>query len=47
VDVGGVFRTPDFDAPGALNGTATSVTIPANTLQPNSNYVTTLSFYRL
>jgi len=46
VDVGGVFRTPDFDAPGALNGTATSVTIPANTLQPNSNYVTTLSFYR-
>lgn len=46
VDIGDVFRTPDFDAPGALIGTATSVTIPANTLQPNSNYVATVSFYR-
>lgn len=46
VDVGGVFRTPDFDAAGALNGTATSVTIPANTLEPNSNYVATVGFYR-
>jgi methionine-rich copper-binding protein CopC len=46
VEVGGVFQTPDFDATGALNGTATSVTIPANTLQPNSNYVATVGFYR-
>ena len=31
----GVFKTPEFGQPGALAGSATSVTIPANTLPAN------------
>ncbi len=39
-DVSGniIFRTPEPGAPGALTGTNTSVTIPANTLIPGRNY---------
>jgi hypothetical protein len=45
-DAGGreVFSTPIFGQPGALNGGATSVTIPANTLQSGQSYLATLSF---
>lgn len=46
VSIGQSFQTPDAGAPGALNGAATSVTIPANTLQPGSNYSASISFYR-
>ena len=46
VSIGDVFDTPDFGTPGALNGTATSVTIPAGTLQPNSGYSSSVTFYR-
>ncbi|MGO8931987.1 MAG: Ig-like domain-containing protein [Limisphaerales bacterium] len=33
-----VWKSPEPGAAGALNGTATSVAIPANSLQPNSTY---------
>ncbi len=46
VSVGNVFKTPDAGKPGALSGTATSVVIPAGTLQAGSNYNTTIGFYR-
>ena len=46
VSIGDTFETPAAGLPGALNGTATSVTIPAGTLQPNSNYTANLTFYR-
>ena len=46
VAIGDTFETPDAGAPGALNGTTTSVTIPAGTLQPNSNYTANITFYR-
>jgi hypothetical protein len=46
VTIGSVFRTPDAGTAGALNGTATSVLIPAGTLQPNSSYDSTIGFYR-
>ncbi|HMJ92431.1 MAG TPA: Ig-like domain-containing protein [Candidatus Acidoferrum sp.] len=46
VSVGEAFRSPDFGAPGALNGTATAITIPAGTLQSNSNYNATVSFFQ-
>jgi hypothetical protein len=42
-----VWQTADPGAVGALSGTATSVTIPANTLQPNSNYTATVTFYHM
>jgi hypothetical protein len=42
---GGVFHTPTLGVPGALNGTATSVTIPAATLQPNHDYPGAVTFY--
>jgi hypothetical protein len=44
-EVLGVFQTPDFGQPGALNGTNTSFTIPAGTLQPGTNYSAALGFY--
>jgi hypothetical protein len=46
VTIGTVFKTPDPGTPGALSGTATSVMIPAGTLQPNSSYESILGFYR-
>ena len=45
VAVGNAWSTAAPGAPGALSGTATSVTIPANTLQPSSNYTATVAFY--
>jgi len=45
---GGIlFQTPNPGTAGALNGTATSVLIPANTLQPGSSYTAEVGFYRL
>jgi len=46
VSIGETFQSPDAGNPGALNGTATSFTIPAGTLQAGSNYSTTISFFR-
>ena len=45
VDITGVFSSPQFYASNALNGTATSILIPANTLQASSNYDATVGFY--
>jgi hypothetical protein len=42
---GGVFQTPALGMAGALNGTATSVVIPAGTFQPNQQYSGCVSFY--
>jgi hypothetical protein len=47
VAIGESFSSTNAGSPGALNGTATSITIPAGTLQPNSNYDSTLSFFRV
>ena len=47
VEVGTDFKTPETPGQGRLNGTATSVVIPANTLRPNSNYTATIYFERL
>ncbi|MCX8157220.1 MAG: Ig-like domain-containing protein [Verrucomicrobiae bacterium] len=41
-----VFSTPLPSSPGALNGTATSVTIPANTCSANRSYNVLLMFFR-
>ena len=38
------YQSPVFGQPGALNGTATSFTIPAGTLQANSNYTAEVAF---
>lgn len=46
VDIGGVYSSTNLGSPGALTGTARTFTIPAGTLQPNSNYDSTISFYR-
>ena len=45
VHVGTEFITGDPGKTGALNGTATSVTIPAGTLQANQTYEGTIGFY--
>lgn len=41
------YTSADYMEPGALNGTHTSVTIPANTLTPNAEHSTAVVFYRL
>jgi len=46
VDVGDEFSSADPYEPGALSGTATTVTIPAGTLQANSSYDGAITFYR-
>ncbi len=46
VDIGNVFSSADVGTPGALPGTATSVNIPAGTLQPATSYEGTIGFYR-
>lgn len=46
VNVGDTFESPDPGMPGALPGTATSIIIPAGTLQAGSNYEATIGFYR-
>jgi hypothetical protein len=45
--IGSSFSTAPPGTSNALPGTATSVTIPANTLQPGSNYDSFISFYHL
>jgi hypothetical protein len=45
VVVGNKFQTGGFGQTNALPGTATSVTIPANTLSTSSNYLADLAFY--
>jgi hypothetical protein len=47
VAIGSVFSTASPESSNALTGTATSVLIPANTLQPNTNYLSTLGFYHI
>ncbi|MGD0411683.1 MAG: Ig-like domain-containing protein [Verrucomicrobiota bacterium] len=47
VFIGSAFSTAPPGTSNALAGTATSVTIPANTLQPGSNYDSFISFYHL
>jgi hypothetical protein len=44
---GTFFQTPDYGQPNALNGNATSVTIPAGTLQASSTNQASLVFYHL
>lgn len=44
---GSVFTTPLFGQPGALDGTATSVVIPANTLVTGGVYNATLTFAKV
>ncbi len=46
VNIGDVFLTANLGTAGALNGTATSVNIPANSLQANSNYDSSIIFYK-
>lgn len=45
--IGTDFGTPMPGTSNALPGTATSVQIPAGTLQPNTTYNSSISFYRL
>ena len=45
VVIGNTFQTPGFGQTNAVPGTATSVTIPANTLSTSSNYLADLAFY--
>jgi len=45
VDVG-PFKTPDPGEPGALNGAARSVPIPAGTFASSTNYEATITLYR-
>jgi methionine-rich copper-binding protein CopC len=42
-----VFQSPIFGHSGALTGTATSLTIPAGTLQAGTNYAGELIFYHI
>ena len=42
---GDVFKTPTLGEPGALDGTATSVVIPANRFLPNQTYSGSITFY--
>jgi hypothetical protein len=41
-----IFESPQIGSPNSLKGTATSVVIPANTLQAGSNYDATIGFFR-
>jgi len=47
VNIGSAFTTSPPETSNALSGTATSVQIPANTLQPGSNYDSFVSFYHV
>lgn len=46
VEIDTAYGSADPGLPGALAGTATSFTIPAGTLQPNSTYDSDIAFYR-
>jgi hypothetical protein len=45
LSIGSSFQTGGFGQTNALSGTAKGVTIPANTLQPGSNYNASIGFY--
>ncbi|MGA9777813.1 MAG: Ig-like domain-containing protein [Verrucomicrobiia bacterium] len=45
--IGTLFQTGDPGQPGALNGTSTSVIIPANTLSADSTNTAVLAFYHV
>jgi hypothetical protein len=44
---GNSFSTPDYGCPGALDGRATSLLIPAGTLTTNTAYTATLEFVKI
>lgn len=46
VNLGSVYGSPNPGLPGALNGTATTFTIPAGTLQPDTVYPSQVGFFR-
>lgn len=46
VAIGAAFGSPDPGKPGALTGTARTLTIPAGTLQPDSTYLSSIGFFR-
>ena len=46
VDIGSTYLSPEPSTPGALPGTAVTFTIPAGTLQPNTNYFSRIGFFR-
>jgi hypothetical protein len=46
VDIGSAYLSPEPGLPGALPGTARTFTIPAGTLQPNTNYFSRIGFFR-
>lgn len=46
VDIGTAYNSPEPGLPGALTGTARTFTIPAGALQPNSNYLSRVGFFR-
>jgi hypothetical protein len=46
VSIGTATNSPDPGEPGALKGTATSWSIPAGTLQPNTTYDASITFLR-
>ena len=46
VEIGTDYSSTNLGSPGALTGTARTFTIPAGTLQPNTTYDSTISFYR-
>ncbi len=46
VSIGDVFNSPEQGRTNALRGTATSITIPAGTLAPGSNYEASIIFIR-
>src|SRR5262249_22715805 len=45
VDIGTITNSPRLGESGYLNGTATSFTLPAGLLKPNTNYDVDISFY--
>jgi hypothetical protein len=46
VDIGTNYGSPNPGQPGVLTGTARTFTIPASTLQPNTNYSCQVGFFR-
>src|SRR6185369_11246012 len=46
VDIGTNYGSPNPTAPGALTGTARTLTIPAGTLQPGTVYASQIGFFR-
>jgi hypothetical protein len=47
LNISAAFDSPGYSMPGMLRGTSNTIVIPAGTLQPNSNYIANLGFYRV